>query len=82
MLSASWCLIIRSYRQLNREKFRTLRDLEKQLPYQFFTLEWDPESKGEKSNSYQQLTHVEVTLPSILCTLYLALIGYAIWTKV
>ena len=80
LLSISWFVVIRSYRQLNTEKFRVLHDLEKQLPYQFFTLEWDPETKGEKSNRYWKLTYVEMTLPVIFFALWLALIAYSILT--
>ena len=79
LLSVSWFVVIRSYRQLNTEKFRVLHDLEKQLPYQFFTLEWDPQSKGRKRNRYWKLTHVEVTLPVIFCGMFLALIAYSIF---
>ena len=78
LLSVSWFVVIRSYRQLNSEKFRVLHDLEKYLPYQFFTLEWDPQSQGKKSNRYWKLTHVEVILPSIFCVVFLALIVYSI----
>ena len=77
LLSVSWFVVIRSYRQLNTEKFRVLHELEKRLPYQFFTLEWDPEAKGEKSNRYWKLTHVEVTLPVIFFALFLALTAYS-----
>ena len=79
LLSLSWFVVIRSYKQLNSEKFRVLHDLEKQLPYQFFTLEWDPQSKGKKSNRYWKLTHVEVLLPSIFCVVFLILIAYSIF---
>ena len=78
LLSVSWFVVIRSYRQLNTEKYRVLHELENQLPFQFFTLEWDPQTKGQKSNRYWKLTHVEVTLPAIFCGMFLALIAYSI----
>ena len=78
LLSASWFVVIRSYQQLNMEKFRVLHDLEKQLPYQFFILEWDPHAEGKKSNRYWKLTHVEVTLPIIFSGMFLAIIVYSI----
>ena len=77
LLSASWFVVIRSYRQLNTEKFRVLHELEKRLPFEFFTLEWDPQSKGRKSNRYWKLTHVEVTLPVTFCGMFLALVAYS-----
>ena len=79
LLSVSWFVVIRSYRQLNTEKFRVLHELEKRLSYQFFTLEWDPQTKGGKSNRYWKLTHVEVSLPVIFFALFLALLFYSIF---
>lgn len=78
LLSVSWLVVIRSYRQLDTEKFRVLHELEKRLPYQFFTLEWNPEAERGKSNRYWKLTHVEVTLPFIFFAMFLALIVYSV----
>lgn len=78
LLSVSWLVAIRSYRQLNSEKFRVLRELEQQLVYQFFTKEWDPLSEGGKSNRYWKLTHVEVTLPILFLVLFAGLVGYSL----
>ena len=72
LLSASWFVVIGSYRQLNARKFHVLHDLEKGLPYQFFTLE------DKKNNRYWRLTYVEVTLPVIFLALFLALTAYSI----
>ena len=77
LLSVSWFVVIRSYRQLNTEKFRVLLELEKQLAYQFFTEEWDPLSQGGKSNRYWRLTNVEVTLPVIFGLLFVGLVVYS-----
>ena len=79
LLSVSWIGVIRSYRQLNTEKFRVLHELERKLPFQFFILEWDPDSTGRKSNRYWKLTDVEVSLPVIFFVLSAVLIGYAIF---
>ena len=78
-LSCSWFVVIKSYRQLNTEKFRVLHDLETKLAYPFFTLEWDPKSEGRKSNRYWRLTHVEQALPFIFLALFFALIVYALF---
>ena len=79
LLSMSWFFVIRSYKQLNTEKFRVLHDLETKLPYQFFTLEWDPEAEGSKSNKYWKLTDVERTLPFIFLILFFGVSIYAIF---
>ena len=77
VISASWCVVIISHRQLNSAKFRVLHELEKHLAFQFFTLEWDPVSKGAKSNRYWKLTTVEIVLPGICFLLFLGLVGYS-----
>ena len=41
LLAVSWFVVIRSYRQLNTGKFKTLTELEKKLAYPFFTREWE-----------------------------------------
>ena len=79
LLSLSWFFVIRSYKQLNTEKFRVLHDLETKLPYRFFTHEWDPKSERAKSNIYWKLTDVERTLPFIFLILFLGLSIYALY---
>ena len=78
LLSISWFMVIRSYRQLNTEKFRVLLDLEQHLAYPFFTREWDPESVGKKSNRYWTLTNVEVSLHLIFAILFVGIIVYSL----
>lgn len=78
LVSLSWFLVIRSYRQLNSEKFRVLHDLEERLPYQFFKREWDPQAKGGKSNRYLRLTHVEAIMPLVFGAVFLSLITLAL----
>lgn len=77
IVCASWYVVLRSYRQLNAEKFRVLRDLETRLPYEFFTAEWDPESVGSKSNRYMRLSVVETIMPLVFGALFLAMTAYA-----
>ena len=78
LLSGSWYVVIRSYRQLNSAKFPVLHELEEKIAFPFFTREWDPESTGSKSNRYWRLTVVEQTLPIIFASLFLGLIFYAV----
>ena len=77
-LCVSWVIVIQSYRQLNRAKFRVLHNLEQLLPFQFFTDEWDPQAEGQKSNRYWRLTHVELGLPLVFGTLFLGVMIYSI----
>lgn len=73
-LSLSWFAVLRSYRQLNSGKFKTLCDLETKLSYQFFTTEWDLLDKGINRNMYWKITIVETGLPWIFFALFVALI--------
>lgn len=78
LLSASWYIVIRSYRQLNTGKFQTLLDLEKQLAYPFFSREWELLGEGRDLSRYWRLTVVETTLPVLFASLFLLLAGFAI----
>ena len=78
IVSASWYIALRSYRQLHSKKFRVLHDLETRLPYQFFTMEWDPESVGTKSNRYWRLSVVETVLPMTFSALFLGMVVYSL----
>ena len=72
LLSLSWFVVLRSYRQLNSGKFKALRDLETQLTYPFFTTEWEL-----LQNRYWKLTVVETALPCIFCLLFVALTAFS-----
>ncbi len=78
LFSISWTFAIIPYRQLNKEKFRVLQELEAKLPFQFFTKEWDAKGIGKKSNRYWKMTLVETwSLPSIFLLVYIALAVHA-----
>ncbi len=74
-LSASWYIIIRSYRQLNSGKFAALHELEEKLAYSFFKREWELLEEGKSRSRYWKLTVVETFLPIIFAVLYIALIA-------
>ena len=71
-LSISWAIVIRSYRQLNTGKFDVLHELEKQLPFAFYTLEWESLQKGKSPSRYWKLTVVENALPVVFSLLSIA----------
>ena len=74
MLSASWYIVIRSYRQLNTGKFKALNEMEEKLAYPFFKREWEILEEGENISKYWKLTVVETLLPFIFAIFYLVLI--------
>ena len=63
LLSASWYIVIRSYRQLNAGKFDALHELEEKLAYPFFKREWELLKEGRERSRYWKLTVVETGLP-------------------
>ncbi len=63
ILSVSWVIVIRSYRQLNTGKFKALLELEEHLSYPFFTREWELLHQGRDFRKYWKLTVVETILP-------------------
>ena len=63
ILSASWFVVIRSYRQLNSGKIATLLELEEKLSFAFFKREWELLGEGKKTSRYWKLTVVETFLP-------------------
>ena len=71
VLSASWYIVIRSYRQLNSGKFLALHEIEKDLPYSFFKREWDLLGEGKDRRRYWRLTIVETFLPIAFFLLFL-----------
>lgn len=83
LLSASWFVIVRSYRQLNSGKFKPLHELESKLAYPFFKREWDLLAEGEKPGIYWKLTTVETGAPIAFFALFLAVLiaGIVIFCK-
>ena len=69
-LSASWFLVIRSYRQLNTGKLKALHELEEQLAYPFFKREWELLGEGKDRSRYIRLTQAEAVLPWIFLLLF------------
>ena len=63
LLSVSWYIVIRSYRQLNAGKFDALHELEEKLAYPFFKREWELLEEGRNRSRYWKLTVVETGLP-------------------
>ena len=73
ILSISWYIVIRSYRQLNAGKFAALHELEAKLAYPFFKREWELLDKGKNLSRYWRLTIVETGLPITFLILSVAL---------
>jgi len=82
LLAAAWYIIIRSFRQLNSGKFKTLHELEKKLAYPFFKREWDLLKEGTERKTYWRLTIVETFVPIIFCVCFVVLMLIGIFLLV
>ena len=78
-ISVSWCIVIRSYRQLNTGKFAALHELEQKLDYPFFEREWQLLEAGRNRSRYWKLTVVETFLPSIFFLLFFVFLIMALY---
>ena len=72
-LAATWFLLIRSYRDLNAAKFEVILEIEKQLPAQPFTDEWeclrrDPVARWR--GRYAEFNTLERVVPIIFGAVY------------
>lgn len=84
VLSMTWLFSIRSYKRLNRAKFTVINELEKDLPFQYFTEEWntlkrqtsDDSVKGLRQrwiklkDRYTELTNIETVVPIVIALVY------------
>jgi hypothetical protein len=76
VLSASWWLQLRSYRDLNRAKFAVINNMEEKLPVRIFSDEWDILKKAPAtswSKRYAELGAVERIIPGVFVLLYILL---------
>jgi hypothetical protein len=77
ILSVTWWLQLRSYRDLNKAKFEVITDMETRLDISIFTGEWqslkkDPVKKWRPR--YAELGTAERLVPGVFAALYLVLL--------
>lgn len=62
-----WIFLIRNFKNLNKEKFSVINDLEQKLPEKPFSKEW---GKLKSNKSYKDGTKIEYLLPIIFIFVY------------
>jgi hypothetical protein len=76
VLSGSWWLQLRSYRDLNRAKFEVINSIEATLPVKMFTEEWEflrAHAQGRFGGRYRELGFIERAIPIVFSLLYVLL---------
>lgn len=63
-----WILFINNFKQLNKEKFKIINALEKELPVKPFKEEWDNLKNNKK---YKNGTTIEYVLPTVFLLSYI-----------
>lgn len=66
--------LIRSYKQLNIDKFAVIHKIEENLPLALYKYEWEVLGKGEDNKKYYPFSHVELIIPWVFGIIY-ALFG-------
>lgn len=94
VLAVTWFFNIRSYKRLNKAKYEVINEIEKDLPYQYFTDEWTrlkktkPEENETSSmrkhwlkyeDRYTDLTNVEGVVPIAFGVIYAFILVGAIF---
>lgn len=77
VLAAAWWVLLRSFRDLNRAKFKVISEMEKTLPVEPFNDEWkhlraDPIPPWRRR--YAELSTVERVVPLVFIAIYVAAI--------
>lgn len=79
LLCMVWYLNIRSYKQLNSSKFKVINELEQQLPFACYNIEWEFLKKDKRYKRYLTQTNVESIIPFILAIPYVGLLLYSLF---
>lgn len=94
VIAITWFFSIRSYKRLNRAKFQVINEMEKDLPYQNFSDEWDLlkrqtaddlQLKGLRKqwlkfkDRYTDITNIEGAVPLLFGLIYVFVFFEAIF---
>jgi len=73
-VSISWLAIIEQYGKIYDGKFKIISELEKKMPAEVYTREWEIATKG----NYRDISKAEMRIPKTFLLLYLAIYVLAI----
>jgi hypothetical protein len=79
-----WFRIVCSYKGLNDAKFKVIHAIELRLPLALYDTEWEMLGRGEDKSLYWPFSHIELLVPKIFITIYVAIILYVLpwyWLK-
>ena len=71
-----WVLLVRYYRTLNEVKFEIINEMEKELPMQPFTEEWE---KVNSKKGFIQSTKLENLFPIVFLIIHIISVVLIVW---
>lgn len=77
VLCYAWYRLVRSYNGLNTGKFAVIHELERELPFELFKVEWAKLGEGKDKKKYLPFSSVEGIVPWVFIGLYLVIL---VWT--
>lgn len=69
-LCVAWWLLLLSYKQVNSGKYKVIHEMERNLPFACFDVEWDKLGRGEDPTKYRSMSNVEQIVPIVMLTVY------------
>jgi len=79
VLSVLWFLIVTSYRDLNKAKFKIIAEIERRLPLSLYDAEWNAMGRGSHPDRYRPLSHIERRVPWVFFILHGYVVIHAVW---
>ena len=74
-----WFFIIRSYRSMNRAKFKVIHEIERILPIAPYDTEWKVAGQGKKPLIHIPFTYIEMLVPWVFLSLHIAVVFLGGW---
>jgi hypothetical protein len=86
VISVTWWMILKSYRELNSAKFKVIIEMEKNLEAQIFSEEWNHLKERAPLGSFREYFYgyfqygtVERVAPPVFALLYIAVLFTTLW---
>lgn len=77
-LCLMWFRLIKSYKDLNTAKFSVIHEMEAELPFAPYDVEWDKVQRGTNSKLYLPFTHIEIYIPWVFLTIH----GFVLFSSI
>jgi hypothetical protein len=83
-IALSWFLLLKSYRDLNKAKFKVIHEIEAGLPIRVFAREWEvlrptaPDHWWRLWRRYAEFGVIERSVPLVFAAIYLSVVGFAL----